>query len=180
PDASTTPDAEETTAGPAETAAGNESGEAVELQYVHRLPDGEGMTLVADIAARWNEENPNIQVSTTKFDGQAQDLMVKLETDIKANNAPCLAQVGYAEVPEMFVKGLLEDVTAEAEKYKDNFGGAYGQMSVGGTMVGLPQDSGPLIYIYNEAAFAELGLEVPTTLDEFTNAAATAAAAGKY
>lgn len=154
--------------------------EPVELTYVHRLPDGEGMTLVADITERWNAENPDIQVSTTKFDGQAQDLIVKLETDVKANTAPCLAQVGYAEVPEMFVKGLLEDVTAEADKYKDLFGGAFGQMNVGGVTVGLPQDSGPLIYIYNEAAFEELGIEVPTTLDEFTTAATTAAAAGRY
>ncbi|GAB3820527.1 extracellular solute-binding protein [Tessaracoccus terricola] len=179
--ADSTADAGETTA--AETTGAEEtagSGEVVELEYIHRLPDGEGMTLVADIAARWNAENPNIQVSTTKFDGQAQDLIVKLETDIKANNAACLAQVGYAEVPELFVKGMLEDVTEIAAQYEGNFGGAFGQMSVGGVTVGLPQDSGPLIYIYNEAAFAELGIEVPTNLDEFTSAAATAAAAGKY
>lgn len=157
-----------------------ESGEVVELEYIHRLPDGEGMTLVADIAARWNAENPNIQVSTTKFDGQAQDLIVKLETDVKANNAACLAQVGYAEVPELFVKGMLEDVTDLAAQYEGNFGGAFGQMNVGGVTVGLPQDSGPLVYLYNEAAFAELGIEVPTNLDEFTAAATTAAAAGKY
>lgn len=171
---------QETTAAPADTTEPAEPTEAVELEYVHRLPDGEGMTLVADIAARWNAENPNIQVKTTKWDGAAQDLIVKLETDVNANNAPCLAQVGYGEVPELFVKGMLEDVTSEAEKYKANFGGAYGQMTVGGVTVGLPQDSGPLIYMYNEAAFGELGLEVPSNLDEFTAAAETAAAAGKY
>lgn len=163
----------------ATTDTGN-GGEPVEITYLHRLPDGEGMTLVNDIVARWNDENPGIQVKATKFDGQASEMIVKLETDINANSGPCLAQLGYAEVPEMFVKGLLEDVTAEAEKYKDNFGGAYGQMTVGGVTVGLPQDSGPLIYMYNEVEFEALGIEVPTNLDEFKAAAATAADAGKY
>ena len=58
------------------------------------------------LKAKWNAENPNIQVTATKFDGKAQEMITKLETDVKANNAPCLAQLGYGEVPEMFVKGL--------------------------------------------------------------------------
>ena len=33
-------------------------------------------------------------------------------------------------------------------KYKDNYNdAAYSQMSVGGKMVGLPQDTGPLVYL---------------------------------
>lgn len=156
------------------------AGEPVELEYMHRLPDGEGMTPVSEIVERWNTENPNIKVTATKFDGKAQEMITKLETDIAANNAVCLAQLGYAEVPEMFVKGLTMDVTEEAEQYKDNFGGAFGQMAVGGTIVGLPQDSGPLIYMYNETEFKELGIEVPTNAEEFVAAAKTAAAKGKY
>lgn len=156
------------------------AGESISLEYLHRLPDGEGMVSVADIVARWNAENPDIQVTATKFDGAAPEMIVKLETDVKAGAGPCLAQLGYGEVPEMFVKGLVEDVTVEAEKYRDNFGGAFGQMTVGGVTVGLPQDSGPLIYLYNETEFAELGIDVPTNLEEFTAAAATASEAGKY
>lgn len=97
-------------------------------------------------------------MKATKFDGKAQELIKKLETDVKAGAAACLAQVGYGEVPEVFVKGLLEDVTAEAEKYKDNYSGAYTNMSVGGTVVGLPQDTGPLVYYYNKAEFDKLGI----------------------
>lgn len=157
------------------------SGEAVTIEYIHRLPDGEGMTKVAEIVADWNAKNPNIQVKATKFDGKAQDLVTKLEADVKAGTAPCLAQLGYAEVPSMFTKGLVEDVSAEAEKYKDNYSeGTYTLMTVGGKAVGLPQDSGPLVYYYNKAEFDKLGLKAPTTAAEFTTAAATAAKAGKY
>lgn len=157
-----------------------ESGDVVTIEYVHRLPDGDGMVKVQEIADRWNAEHPNVQVKTTKFDGKADELAKKLETDVKAGTAPCLAQLGYAEVPEAFVKGLVEDVTVEAEKYKDNFSGAYGQMSVGGKVVGLPQDTGPVVYYYDKAEFEALGLKVPTTLDELKAEAKKAAAAGKY
>ncbi|MDO5068328.1 MAG: extracellular solute-binding protein [Propionibacteriaceae bacterium] len=157
-----------------------EENKKVEIEYLHRLPDGDGMTKVADIVAKWNQEHPDIQVKATKFDGKAPEMITKLEQQVTAGTAPCLAQIGYGEAPEVFVKGMLEDVTAEAEKYKDKFSGAYGQMSVGGKMVGLPQDTGPLIYMYNEAEFTALGLSVPTTAEELLAAAKTAAASGKY
>lgn len=156
-------------------------GEKVTLEYMHRLPDGEGMTKVADIVQRWNDENPDIQVTSTKFDGAANDMILKLETDMKAGNAACLAQVGYSEVPQLFVKGLLADVADEAKKYADDFSaGAYAMMTVGDAVVGLPQDTGPLVYFYNEAAFTELGLDVPATIADVTADAATAAATGSY
>jgi len=139
------------------------------------------MTLVKDIVAKWNKDHPNIQVKATKFDGAAQDMIKKLETDVKAGNAPDLAQVGYAEVPEVFTKGLLEDVTEEAAKYKSDFAeGPYSMMQVDGKTYGLPQDTGPLVYFYNQKAFDELGIKVPKTKDELIEAAKTAAASGKY
>lgn len=156
-------------------------GTPVTIEYMHRLPDGEGMTPVNDIVDRWNKENPDIQVKATKFDGQAHDMILKLETDVKAGNAPCLAQTGYAEVPQLFVKGLLQDVADEAKKYEDDFSaGAFSGMRVGDAVVGLPQDVGPLVYFYNETAFKALGLDVPKNLDDLTADSATAAADGKF
>lgn len=157
------------------------AGDTVTIEYLHRLPDGAGMTKVADIVKKWNAENPKIQVKATKFDGKAADLIKKLDTDVKAKAAPCLAQVGYGEIPDTFVKGLLEDVTSEAGKYNDKFSaGAVSLMTVGGKQVGLPQDGGPLVYFYNKAEFEKLGIKAPTTWDEFTTAAETAAKGGKY
>ncbi|GAA1818744.1 extracellular solute-binding protein [Agromyces neolithicus] len=167
------------TANPSDGAGAD--GSPVEITYMHRLPDGEGMTPVADIVEKWNDENPDIQVTATKFDGAASDMILKLETDVKAGTAPCLAQLGYAEVPQMFVKGLVEDVADEAAKYTDDFSaGAYGMMKVGDAVVGLPQDTGPLVYFYNATEFENLGLAVPETLEQLTTEAATSAAAGKF
>ena len=108
-----------------------------QIQFIHRLPDGEGMTKVDEIVKKWNKENPDKQVKATKFDGKAQELTKKLETDIKADNGPCLAQLGYSEVPEMYTKGLVEDVTKQAEAYKDKFAaGPFSLMSVDGKKIG--------------------------------------------
>jgi multiple sugar transport system substrate-binding protein len=153
----------------------------VTIEYMHRLPDGDGMTPVADIVARWNKEHPDIQVKSTKFDGKSSDMILKLATDVKSGTAPCLAQTGYSEVPGLYAQGMLMDVAKEADKYKDNFSaGAFSGMKVGDAIVGLPQDTGPLVYFYNAAAFKKLGLTVPKTLDDLTADSAKAKAAGKY
>lgn len=163
------------------SSSGGSSGGKVEITYIHRLPDKSGMTSVEQIVSRWNKENPDIQVKAIHFNGNASDLIKKLETDVKAGNAPDLAQAGYAEIPELFTKGILEDVTAEAEQYKGNFAeGPYANMGIGGKTFGLPQDTGPLVYYYNKAEFDKLGIGVPKTQDELIASAKKAAAQGKY
>ncbi|MDP9831500.1 ABC transporter substrate-binding protein [Trueperella abortisuis] len=166
------------TSGGSETSA---SGAPVTIEYLHRLPDGEGMVPVADIVARWNKEHPDIQVTSTKFDGAPADLIKKVQTDVSANNAACLFQAGYADLAELYVGGLVQDVTQYATKYADKFGdGPFGSMQLDGKYFGLPQDTGPLVYYYNKAAFEELGLKVPTTSQEFIDTAKKAAEKGKY
>ena len=171
--------------GTAAGSGGSESAQAgnnvIRIEYVHRLPDGPGMIPVTDMVEKWNAAHPNIQVTATRFTGKSSELMTKLKADVANKSAPCLAQVGYGEAPEMFVANLFEDVSGEASKYKDNYNeAAYSQMSVGGKMVGLPQDTGPLVYLYNETEFNALGIEVPKTFDELLEAAKKAAAQGKY
>src|SRR5699024_8755372 len=93
----------------------------------------------------------------------------------------CLAQLGYAEVPQVYAKGLLRHVREAAAKYEDNFcAGAFSGMRVGEAVVGLPQDTGPLVYFYNEAEFEELGIEVPATLEDLTESSRVAAKEDKF
>lgn len=67
---------------------GSSSGGKVEITYIHRLPDKSGMTSVEQIVSRWNKEHPDIHVKAIHFNGNASDLIKKLETDVKAGNAP--------------------------------------------------------------------------------------------
>lgn len=157
------------------------SNEKVQITYMHRLPDKPGMTSVNDIVAKWNKTHPNIQVKATKFNGKSAEMIKKLETDVKADNAPDLAQVGYAELPEVYTKSMVEDVTSEAGKYKKNFSeSAYKLMGIDNKMFGLPQDTGPLVYFYNKAEFDKLGISVPKTQDELIETAKKTAGQGKF
>ena len=150
------------------------------IRYLHRLPDGEGMTKVNDIVARWNAEHPDMKVEATKFDGKAPDMTSSGERR-QGRNRPVPGAGRYAEIPKLYSSGLLADVSSEAEKYKSHFSeGSMSLMTVGKTTVGLPQDSGPLVYFYNKAAFDQLGLSVPTTSAELADVAQKAAAQGKY
>lgn len=162
-------------------AAGGTAEDPVVIQYLHRLPDGEGMTLVQDSIERFNAENPGIRVEATKFDGQPDESYAKIHQSVVAGDGLCLAQVGYDAIGASFVAGDLLDVTEQAAQYAGNYAeGPMAQMTVGGTVVGLPQDTGPLIYMYDTAAFAELGIEVPTNWDEFYEAAKIAREHDKY
>ena len=44
-------------------------------------------------------------------------------------------------------------------------------MNVDGKLVGLPQDSGPMALFYNKEVFDKYGIAVPTTWDEYVDAA---------
>ncbi|ASK66480.1 ABC transporter substrate-binding protein [Brachybacterium avium] len=164
-----------------EGTTGGTAEDPVVIQYLHRLPDGEGMTLVQDSIDRFNDEHPGIRVEATKFDGQPDESYAKIHQSVVAGDGLCLAQVGYDSIGATFVAGDLMDVTDYADEYTGNYAeGPMAQMTVGGAVVGLPQDTGPLIYMYDTAAFDELGIEVPTTWDEFYEAAKTAREDGKY
>lgn len=168
--------------GQANGSADTANGGTVEISYMHRLDNvaGTGRT-VNEIVSDWNEDHPDIHVTATKFDGKASEMIKKLEADVKNGSAPDLAQVGYSELPEVYTKGILQDVTEYAEQYKDHFAsGPYDLMSLGGKYFGLPQDTGPLVYFYNQAEFEKLGISVPKTQEELIQAAKKAAAAGKY
>lgn len=161
--------------------SGAASGGNGEIVYMHRLPDGANATPVAQIVERWNKDHPDAKVKAVKWDGEAQEMVKKIETDVNAGVGPCLAQVGYGEAPTLFAKGLLMDVTDSAKQYEDNYAsGAYSLMNVGGVQTGLPQDTGPMVYYYNKAEFEKLGLEIPKTAEEFVATAKKAAEKGKF
>ena len=166
------------------TATAPADGEKVTITYLHRLPDKDGMIKVEESAKRYNEEHKNVEVKVEKFDGDAQKSYARINQQVKAGEPAkgyCLAQVGYGEVASEYVAGDLADVSKEAAQYEKNYvDGAMGMMKLGDVTVGLPQDIGPLVYVYDQDEFDKLGIQPPKTWDEFIAAAEKAKAAGKY
>ena len=119
----------------------------------------------------WNAAHPDIQVKRTDAGG-GTDSSAKLVTATRAENAPDVALVEYNTLPAMIVAGVDADITEYADGLESEFApGVWSQATFDGATYGVPQDAGPQALTYNKARFDELGIAVPTTWEEFAEAA---------
>lgn len=127
-----------------------------------------------ETVAEWNAANPDIQVTVNKQDG-GDPAITKLLTAIKAGSgAPDLMQTEYQKIPTLVAADALADLSDVlpddlADRYAD---GTWESVTLGSDAVyGVPQDSGPMQFYYRADIFEQLGLEVPTTWDEYADVA---------
>ena len=121
----------------------------------------------------WNEENPNIQVTVSKQDG-GDPAITKLLTAIKAGSgAPDLIQAEYQKIPTLVSSDALADISDGAQDLSSKFPESiWSTVTLDSDAVyAVPQDSGPMMFFYREDVFKELGLEAPTTWEEYAEAA---------
>ncbi|CAM3707895.1 ABC transporter substrate-binding protein [Isoptericola cucumis] len=119
----------------------------------------------------WNATHPDIQVKHTDAGG-GTDSSAKLVTATRAENAPDVAIVEYNTLPAMIVAGVAADISEHADGLESEFApGVWNQVTFDGATYGVPQDAGPQALTYNKARFDELGIDVPTTWDDFAAAA---------
>lgn len=141
----------------------------VELTFWTWAP---GMDVVVEA---WNEANPDIQVTVNKQDG-GDAAVTKLLTAIKAGSgAPDIMQAEYQKIPTLVSSEAIADISGELEDgIADQFPeGVWNAVTLGSDAVyAVPQDSGPMELYYRADIFAELGLAVPTTWDEYADVAA--------
>jgi len=123
------------------------------------------------IVTAWNEAHPDIQVKHSDVGGGG-DTSAKLVTSTRAGNAPDVALVEYNTLPAMIVAGVAADITEYTDGLSEEFApGVWSQTTFDGATYGVPQDTGPQALNYNKARFDELGIDVPTTWEEFAEAA---------
>ncbi|MFE9046385.1 ABC transporter substrate-binding protein [Streptomyces sp. NPDC012421] len=124
------------------------------------------------VAALWNAEHPDIQVTVQK-QASGDDLVTKIITAAKAHKGPDLVQAEYQALPTLVSNDALADIAGEVKGVEKQFApGVWQQTTFGGDAVyALPQDSGPLMFFYREDLFKQYGLTVPTTWDEFAETA---------
>lgn len=147
---------------------GGGDGGKVELTFWTWAPGME------EAAAVWNEANPDIQVTVNKQDG-GDPAVTKLLTAIKAGSgAPDLFQTEYQKIPTLVSSDALADISdvlpeGTAERFAD---GTWQSVTLGSDAVyGVPQDSGPMEFYYREDVFAQYGLTVPTTWEQYAQVA---------
>lgn len=153
------------------SAAGGDSDGPVTLEYWAWAAESQS------VVDQWNEENPDIQVKFTDAGG-GDDSSAKLLTASRGGNAPDLALVEYTTLPSLIVADVPLEITDYVGDVQDAFTeGTWEQTTFDGAVYGVPQDVGPMAFIYREDRFAELGVPVPTTWEEFRSSAAAVKAA---
>ncbi len=94
----------------------------------------------------------------------------KLQNAVKAGSgAPDVAQVEYYAISQFALGKALVDLKQYGfDSLKSDYTpGPWNAVNVGGQLVGLPQDSGPMALFYNKTVFDKYGLTVPKTWDEY-------------
>ena len=149
----------------ADTSTG--TGEKVALTYWSWAPN------MDKVVAGWNSTHPDIQVTVNKQDG-GDPAVTKLLTAIKAGSgAPDVMQAEYQKIPTLVSANAIADIAKEAGSLKDKFpASAWNSVTLGSESVyGVPQDTGPMMFFYRSDVFAKLGITVPTTWDQYAEAA---------
>ena len=121
------------------------------------------------IVEAFEEKYPKIDVKLENV-GTGNDHYTKLQNAIKAGTgAPDVAQVEYYALPQFALSGAFADLTNfGAADLEDQYtASTWGSVSLNDGIYALPQDSGPMAMFYREDVFTNLGLEIPTTWDEY-------------
>ncbi|CAN5290710.1 sugar ABC transporter substrate-binding protein [soil metagenome] len=126
----------------------------------------------AQVAA-FEKAYPNVDVNYVNA-GTNTDEYTKLQNAVKAGSgAPDVVQIEYYAFPQFALSDSLADLsTYGLDSLEGDYSAStWGSVTVGGTLYGLPQDSGPMALFYNKKVFDQYGIAVPTTWDEYIAAA---------
>ena len=124
---------------------------------------------IEDLVDQWNENNSDIQVEFNRMTGDDQQ---KVEGAVEAGTAPDLIQLTTHSIPNYVISGWAQDITEYASGMEDEYvPSAWNAVSVEGRVYGIPQDIGPGGMMYRADLFEEHGIDVPTTWDEYLDAA---------
>ena len=116
---------------------------------------------------------PNVDVELANV-GTGNDQYTALQNAIAAGSGvPDVAQVEYYALPQFAIANSLADLDQYGAGSLDGTftPGPWTSVKAGEGIYGLPMDSGPMALFYNEEVFKEVGVDVPTTWDEYLEAA---------
>lgn len=128
---------------------------------------------VPDAVEVWNEQNPDIQVKVEQPAG-ADDIIAKVLAAQRAGEGPDMFAAEYQKVPNLVLSGAGYDISDLVSDFSDEFTDAnWSLVTVGDGIYGVPQDTGPMVYLYRADIFEQNGWTPPTTWDEYADLAAT-------
>ncbi|MEU8763252.1 sugar ABC transporter substrate-binding protein [Streptomyces sp. NPDC048659] len=126
-------------------------------------------------AADFEKKYPNVDVELVNA-GTGDKQYTALQNAIAAGSgAPDVAQIEYYALGQFAIGKTVEDLSSYgADKYGKTFTpGPWNAVSQDKAVFALPMDSGPMAFFYNKKVFDKHGVKVPTTWDEYVEAART-------
>jgi multiple sugar transport system substrate-binding protein len=138
-----------------------------ELTYWAWTPGSE-----AKVAA-FEAKYPNVDVTWENL-ASGGELYPKIQNALQAGTgAPDVVQLENTAVPQFALGESLVDLSPYGfEKYQSDFSeGSWSAVLNGDQIVGLPEDASPMALLYNKRVFDQFGITVPTTWDEYVEAA---------
>ncbi|WP_276701667.1 ABC transporter substrate-binding protein [Romboutsia ilealis] len=153
--------------------------EPVEISFWHAM-SGDLEKTLENLTNKFMEANPNIKVNLQN-QSTYNDLQQKMTATLASpKDLPTLTQAYphwmiNAMQDELLVdlKPYIENETIGSENYNDMLEGFKTASEIDGKIYGMPFNKSTEVIWYNKTLFDELGLEVPTTFEEFAQVAKT-------
>lgn len=156
----------ESPAAPAESAP---SGEAVTIRFFHKWPEPEQLDYYNFVIAEFNKKFPNIKVEMEAASDEAYK--DKIRVLMASGDVPDIYFSWAGEFSWKFARaGQALDLTDAMmnSDWKDKVvQAAVEPYKVDGKIFGVPMRINAKFMVYNKDIFAQYGLNVPTTWDEF-------------
>lgn len=145
--------------------------EPCEITFWHAMNGKQEESLTA-LTDKFNEENEYGITVTLVNQGNYSDLSTKLTANAAADTLPDLSQCYNNWVTAYTDKIVpLDDfVTDEDFDYDDLIDSYKDECEVYGFVACVPFNKSTYVYFYNKTLFDEVGIDVPTTWDELTEA----------
>ncbi|MFF5790320.1 ABC transporter substrate-binding protein [Streptomyces sp. NPDC012693] len=127
------------------------------------------------VAEDFEKKYPKVDIELVNA-GTGDKQYTALQNAIAAGNgAPDVAQIEYYALGQFAIGKSVEDLSSYgAAKYGTTFTpGPWNAVSEDKAVYALPMDSGPMAFFYNKKVFDKHKVAVPTTWDEYVEAART-------
>lgn len=144
------------------------------VRYWHTMSDPETAKL-EELIATFEAAHPEIDIEATRY--AYDDFRQALLTGLAGGDPPDVARLDIVWVPEFADLGALEAMDEVLPDFEERASGFFpGPLATnywGGHYWGLPLNTNTQVLLYNKAQFEEAGLEPPTTVTDFAEAACT-------
>ena len=126
----------------------------------------------------FEDQNPGstLTIEEQQWEGLVEKLTTSLASD---SETPDVVEVGNTQAPTFTTAGAFSDVTSELADWggDDLLPGFVDGATIDGKTYAVPYYAGSKYIFYRKDLFEKAGIEVPTTMDEFVQAAADLKAA---